>query len=283
MDVIAGLDAFRGVARAGSFTAAATALGLPQPVVSRRVAALEAELGVQLFERSTRTVMITEAGHRILPRAEETLDQLDRIRQLARGEMGHLIMAIPAGISPRALAAVRRGAPNSVVFEEGTPAARLDRWSNGAAAALVPTDEEHSDIRLGLGVAGVDLDGSAFRLRQLRRSRGERGERPRVLQIGVEDDMPGVGDPLRRAAWSVGLRRDQLLFSAPAGESVVRAHERGDLLLATRREAGTVELDWLPLADLDLARHLRLLTTLDFCPDEQRHLLVERLRRGLTE
>lgn len=283
MDVIAGLDAFRGVARAGSFTAAATALGLPQPVISRRVAALEAELGVQLFERSTRTVMITEAGHRILPRAEEALDQLDRIRQLARGEVGQLIMVIPAGVDPRTLAAVRRGAPSPVAFVEGTPAERLDRWSNGVAAALVPADEEHSDIRLELGVAGVDLDGSASRLRQLRRTRAERGEEPRVLQIGVEDDVPGVGDPLRRVAWSAGLRLDQLLFSAPSGESVVRAHERGDLLLATRREASTVGLDWLPLADLELARHLQLRTTPDVGPAGQRHLLVERFTRGLTE
>ncbi|MFX4271944.1 LysR family transcriptional regulator [Propionibacteriaceae bacterium Y1685] len=283
MDVVAGLDAFRGVARKGSFTGAAESLGLPQPVVSRRVAALETELGVTLFERNSRSVMITDAGSRILPRADDVLDQIARIRRLASEEQAELIMAVPPGIDPKALAAIRRAATQPVVFAEGPPRQRSEQWSNGSvAAALVPGDEEASDISVPLGVAGVALSGHRFSFRQLLRTRAERVDQPRVLQVGVEDDRPAVGDPLRRAAWSAGWRQDQLQFGIGVSEALVRAHERGDLVLMTRREAGAAGLDWLPAQGMDLVRELRLVHTPDFCGVDQRELLVQRLTRGLV-
>ena len=54
--------AFLVAAEEGSFSAAARALGLTQPTVGRQVAALEAQLGVTLFERVGRTLQLTEAG-----------------------------------------------------------------------------------------------------------------------------------------------------------------------------------------------------------------------------
>jgi DNA-binding transcriptional LysR family regulator len=59
------LDTFVKAAEAGSFTAAARALGLTQAAVSQRVQALEQLLGVPLFERHGGRVLLTEAGHRL--------------------------------------------------------------------------------------------------------------------------------------------------------------------------------------------------------------------------
>lgn len=59
---IAQLRAFVEVVDLGSFAAAARRLDLAPSVVTRRVAALEDELGVRLMQRSTRTLSLTEAG-----------------------------------------------------------------------------------------------------------------------------------------------------------------------------------------------------------------------------
>ncbi|MCR5760133.1 MAG: LysR family transcriptional regulator [Bacteroidales bacterium] len=59
------LKVFAAVVEFGNFTAAASSLGLTQPAVSQNIAELEKELGVRLFERSTRgDVRITDEGRR---------------------------------------------------------------------------------------------------------------------------------------------------------------------------------------------------------------------------
>lgn len=64
---------FARVAEEGSFTAAAQRLNITTPAVSRSVAALEAYLQTRLLNRSTRKVILTEAGHRYLQRCEQIL------------------------------------------------------------------------------------------------------------------------------------------------------------------------------------------------------------------
>jgi DNA-binding transcriptional LysR family regulator len=70
------LTVFEAVARTGSFTAAARALRAPKSTVSRAVARLEAELGVQLFFRTTRQVSPTAAGAALQERVAPLLRQL---------------------------------------------------------------------------------------------------------------------------------------------------------------------------------------------------------------
>lgn len=58
--------AFLVTAQAGSFSAAARALGLTQPTLSRQVAALEDQLGITLFSRMGHTLVLTDAGREVL-------------------------------------------------------------------------------------------------------------------------------------------------------------------------------------------------------------------------
>lgn len=67
------VSAFVRVMEAGSFTAAARALGLPTSSVSRRVSALETALGVRLVQRGTRKLVLTEAGRLYFERARAAL------------------------------------------------------------------------------------------------------------------------------------------------------------------------------------------------------------------
>ncbi|MEH6388635.1 MULTISPECIES: LysR family transcriptional regulator [Pseudomonas] len=72
----ANLSAFLAVAASGSFSRAAESLHLTQPAISKRIAALETQLGARLFDRIGRHITLTEAGRVLKPRAEDILGVL---------------------------------------------------------------------------------------------------------------------------------------------------------------------------------------------------------------
>jgi len=72
------IGTFVKVAEAGSFTAAAAALGLPKSSVSRSVAGLEADLGVLLLQRTTRKLALTDAGRSLFGRVQQAMIDLDQ-------------------------------------------------------------------------------------------------------------------------------------------------------------------------------------------------------------
>jgi DNA-binding transcriptional LysR family regulator len=71
------LRAFEGVAKHGSFTAAANALLISQSALSRHVIALERLTGVQLFERKPHALQLTKAGQHLLPAVMKSFDRLE--------------------------------------------------------------------------------------------------------------------------------------------------------------------------------------------------------------
>ncbi|MEK1905737.1 MAG: LysR family transcriptional regulator [Pseudomonas sp.] len=78
---LANLNAFIAIAEAGSFSEAGERLHLTQPAVSKRIAGLEQQLNVRLFDRLGREVSLTEAGRALLPRAYQILNVLDDTRR----------------------------------------------------------------------------------------------------------------------------------------------------------------------------------------------------------
>ncbi|MFJ9520506.1 LysR substrate-binding domain-containing protein [Kitasatospora sp. NPDC101801] len=80
------LAQFAAVARLEHVTQAAQLLGMPQPTLSRSVARLEAELGVELLARQGRTVRLTRAGRLLLGSVERALAELERGAETARAE-----------------------------------------------------------------------------------------------------------------------------------------------------------------------------------------------------
>jgi DNA-binding transcriptional LysR family regulator len=103
------------VARHGSFSAAAEALGYTQPAISRQIATLEAEVGATLIRRVPKGAVLTDAGRLLVERGEAILARLDdvetELRSLAGLEGGRLRMATFASaassIVPLAIAAFR--------------------------------------------------------------------------------------------------------------------------------------------------------------------------------
>lgn len=91
------LKAFLLVAETGSFSLAAQKLHLTQPAVSKRVAQLEEQLAIELFDRIGRNVSVTEAGQALLPHALAVQQELQAaeqsIRDLEGGVAGDLRLA----------------------------------------------------------------------------------------------------------------------------------------------------------------------------------------------
>jgi len=77
----ANLKTFIAAAELASFSLAAEQLYLTQPAVSKRISALESELGTRLFDRIGRRVSLTEAGRMLLPRARDILAEIDDSRR----------------------------------------------------------------------------------------------------------------------------------------------------------------------------------------------------------
>jgi len=156
------LEVFGTVARYGSITAAARRLRFTQSTVSRQVAALEAELGVRVFDRLPRGVALTEEGRTLLPHAEAVLDRLaavrrdlDEVRGLGSGRLR--VGAFPTAVAalvPRALASFRRAYPDvALSLVEGTTPMLLERLIAGDADVAVvsssptgPTDPSRFDL-----------------------------------------------------------------------------------------------------------------------------------------
>jgi DNA-binding transcriptional LysR family regulator len=76
METLANLESFVRSAETGGFSAAARRLSLSPAAVSRNVAVLERNLGIRLFQRSTRKLTLTEAGERFLLAIRDNLDEL---------------------------------------------------------------------------------------------------------------------------------------------------------------------------------------------------------------
>lgn len=95
-----GLTAFYAAARHGTLTAAAAELNVSQPAVSRRIAALEADLGCALFDRSHKPVRMTQHGKDLLRALRGGFGQIEtavaQIRQAARGKV--VTITAPSGL-----------------------------------------------------------------------------------------------------------------------------------------------------------------------------------------
>jgi len=92
---------FARVIEAGSFTAAARLLGMPKTTVSRRIAALERELGVRLLQRTTRSLNLTDAGRLYYEESSQALRAIEganlRLAEARAEPSGTIRVSAPVG------------------------------------------------------------------------------------------------------------------------------------------------------------------------------------------
>lgn len=99
MDRLDAMSMLIAVVEAGSFSAASRRIGAPLPTVSRKISELEAHLNTRLLIRSTRKLMLTEAGIAYVAAAKRILEEVSEAERTASGEYstprGDLVVTAP--------------------------------------------------------------------------------------------------------------------------------------------------------------------------------------------
>jgi DNA-binding transcriptional LysR family regulator len=145
------LAAFREVARQSSFSRAASRLGYAQSTVSAQIQALEADLGVQLFDRLGRSIALTDAGQALLPHAE-------RLVELAADAR----MAVAEAAAPDAelVGTITVSAPESLLtYRLPAVLSRFRAQQPGVTIDLRPTPigRFRAEVRRAVASGAVDL------------------------------------------------------------------------------------------------------------------------------
>ena len=136
---------FLSVAEELHFGRAAIRLGISQPPLSQQIRLLEDELGVRLFDRTSRRVRLTEAGRLFEPEARQTFAQAERAAQIARlahrGEIGHLALGFTTSgpFVPRIASALYR-------FRQSHPDVELMLQELGRDEQIESVRTQHLDI-----------------------------------------------------------------------------------------------------------------------------------------
>lgn len=124
MDTIDAMRTFVAVAAHASFTGGAKQIGVSTKLASKYVARLEERLGAQLFNRTTRSVTLTDTGHAYLERCIPLLGQLDEMEDVVQERQAELAGPIritaPTGFGSRELVEALRP------FQQAHPKVHID-------------------------------------------------------------------------------------------------------------------------------------------------------------
>jgi len=175
MDIFRNMQIFVEVAREKSFRGAADNLGVPNSTVSRRIAELERDVGLRLFDRTTRRVTLTDAGELYFASCEHILDdarlaseQLADLRASPSGRLGIVANADSANewIIPM-LPAFSRRYPEIVVeldVVSGSPS--LEEKGVDVAFVMGPVEQEDLVARQIVSLKELGLYASAGYIRE---------------------------------------------------------------------------------------------------------------------
>lgn len=216
---VAGLRVICEVARRGSFSAAADALGYTQSAVSRQVALAEQTAGQRLFERHPRGVRLTPAGEIVLRHATAALAELQAAavaladlhqRRARRVQLGAFSTAM-AALVPHALTALAVHQPHvRVVLREGTSERLAERVASGRLDLAIVTLT--SGPREGVVLDALLDDPLLLALPRGHRLAGLARIDPDDLR--GEHWIAGSSDPASTllGAWTTGSWRPQIAF-----------------------------------------------------------------------
>ncbi|MGK4579268.1 LysR family transcriptional regulator [Kitasatospora sp. HPMI-4] len=250
------------VGERGSFTLGAEAAGVPQPVASRRIAALERHLGSPLFDRSGRRAALTPFGRDLLPSAKRLVELADAMEcDAERARLKPLAFAVPDICPVRELAvldAAARELGMVLGLRAAGPAARVELLNgHEVRLALVAVPPHEATWAVPLGVATAVRTGTRPLHIETLRQRQPRRPFQRIW-IQPEDDLPHVRDRLEQLGHRAALLPAQISVTASLTVAVSETLRTGDLLLCSAAQADELGLYWRALAGAPVARGYQL-------------------------
>ena len=211
MNILPYLETFSAVVENGSFTAAADALGISKPVVSKQVSLLERHLGVQLLHRTTRRLRLTDAGevfssysHRIMSDVREAEQS---VLPLQDEPLGRLRISVPESLAMSLLPEVL------LSFQQRFPKIELDIHVSGRLVDLVA---EGIDVALRVG----DLEDSSLIARLLMPCSFHACASPEYLKKHGKPKHPGELETHNCLIYSQTPHPDNWLFRGDKGKSI---------------------------------------------------------------
>lgn len=162
MDTVQSMKIFVRVAQRSGFAAAARDLRLSPAAVTKHVAGLEQHLGARLFDRTTRSVSLTEPGRAYFERCLQCLQAIEdaetSVRQFTRAPRGHLRVTAPIDLQHDVPPVIAR-------FMAEHPAVTVDLQLSNRPLDLV---DEGIDVAVRVGSPSLSGDHIARRLAPLR-------------------------------------------------------------------------------------------------------------------
>lgn len=218
MDIVQAMSLFRRVAESGSFSVAAKESRLSQPTVSKCVSALEKHLGVKLISRSTRQLVLTDAGRQYYAQCVHLLDELAEteagLRRQQSSPAGLLRVNIPIVFGRLEIL------PRLWSFLERYPELRMELIMEDRAIDLV---KEGVDLAIRVGRLNDDAMFVAQKI----------GDSPRVT-VASPDYLARRGEPLTLRdlarhdciVYSLLRTGNEWHFTGPRGKETVRVQGR---------------------------------------------------------
>lgn len=240
------MKVFVSVVKAGSFSAAAQALKLTPSAVSKLVTRIEERLGVLLFQRSTRQLVLTREGEQFHERCVRILEEIDDAEQsLAHGN-----------IAPHGLLRVNVSLPLGTHYIVPLMAEFTARYPEitvdlSLADSLVDLQRERIDVAIRMGPM-VD---ESFHARKLGTSRRAVVAAPAYLQTRGMPRIPG--DLARHRCFNFNFRRSMDEWPFVMDGQLVRLPIQGAMLTNNGETMRQLTLDGLGVSRLGLFHVIR--------------------------
>ncbi|MDP9898803.1 LysR substrate-binding domain-containing protein [Variovorax ginsengisoli] len=208
---------FAEVAERGGFAAAGRALGVPKSRLSRRVADLEARLGVQLLQRSTRSLSLTSAGELFLRHSSAMRDAAqaaaEAVAQVQTEPRGTVRLSCPVTLTQSSVG------PVLPLFMARYPGVRVEM-----RALNRPVDPVEEGVDIALRVRPVIEDSATLAARSFGKSRGLLVAAPALLAGQKKVAQPADLAGLPTVAMSAADGRSSWQLAGPAKAVFVHTH-----------------------------------------------------------